>query len=89
MTEQTGGPERAAGFSFTLPAASGEASGGQAASDRPRVLVVDQDAGTRMNMQNILAQAGFSPVASGNLHEAERLAESEQPHLVLTAQALP
>ena len=51
--------------------------------------MVDQDAGSRRHIQEVLAGAGFSPVAAANPHEAERIMESDQPHLVLTALDLP
>ena len=84
-----GGPERAAKLSFTLLAASREESVRRAgpeqhgreqpAENRPCVLVVDLDRGTRMNVQNTLDEAGFNSVAAANLNEAERIVESEHP----------
>ena len=52
-------------------------------------LVVDLDRGTRMNVQNTLDEARFNSVAAANLNEAERIVESEQPHLGITALELP
>ena len=87
-------------YIFTLPAAEETASGrvgpvglpagGQrrAARGRGRVLVVDDDQQALWHIGNTLTEAGYTPVATWDPDEMERLIAIERPHLVLLDAAL-
>ena len=95
ISVESGGPGRGARFTFTVPvvdetAYSVEADSSQIAAhsqqarrDQGRILVVDEEPEARRYIRNALAEAGFTPVVTGNPDDIERLIEVEQPHLVL------
>ena len=91
ISAETGGAGRGARFTFTVPvvdeiaynAETGSAQAGQAAKGQARILAVDVDPQAQRYIRNVLSEAGFTPVVTGNPDDIERLMESEQPHLVL------
>ena len=85
---------------FTLPVAE-EAAPGRAApaglsSDgdrrnprgKGRVLVVEDDPQALWHIRHTLTEAGYTPVATWDPEEVERLIATERPHLVLLDSAL-
>ena len=95
ISEESGGPGRGARFTFTVPvvdetvyrAESGSsqpaALSRQAGRGRARILAVDDDPEARRYIRNILSEAGFTPVVTGDPEDIERLMGVEQLHLVL------
>ena len=88
---RAGRPSR---FTFTIPAVDEVAYVTQQDSaqsppardsreGRARILAIGEDPETRRYMRNILLQAGFITVVTGDLDEAERLLEDQKPHVVL------
>ena len=87
-------------YIFTLPAAEETASGRvapvglpagghrRAARGHGRVLVVDDDPQALWHIRNTLTEAGYTPVATWDPEEVERLIAMERPHLVLLDSAL-
>ncbi|MCY4475575.1 MAG: winged helix-turn-helix domain-containing protein [Chloroflexi bacterium] len=85
---------------FTLPVAeeaaprragsAGLSSAGnrRAARGQGRVLVVDDDPQVLWHIRNTLTEAGYTPVATWDPEEVERLIATERPHLVLLDSAL-
>ena len=55
----------------------------QTTAGRERILVVDDDQRVLMHIRNILQEAGYTPIVTGNQNELERLAETNDPRLVL------
>ncbi len=53
------------------------------------ILVADDDLGTRLAISDYLEAAGYSIVAAGNGHEALKLVEVCQPHLLVTDVTMP
>ena len=53
------------------------------------MLVVDEDPQVLWQVGNTLTEAGYTPVATWNPGEVERLIAVERPHLVLLGAALP
>ena len=60
----------------------------RAARGRGRVLVVDDDPQVLWHIRNTLTEAGYTPVATWEPEEVERLIATERPHLVLLDSAL-
>ena len=101
LSAETAGPGRGVRFTFTLPvvdeieyrAETGStqlnADSRRSAGDHGRILAVDDDPQTRRHIRNILSEAGFITVLTGNPGDIERLMEVEQPHLVLMGITLP
>ncbi len=100
---ESGGVGLGARFTFTLPVA-GEA-GARApgpdtgpAPDRPaprqgrepdRILVVDDDPQTLRHVRDTLAEAGYSPLVTGDHGELGQIVRAEKPALVLLDLMLP
>ena len=102
---ESGGPGLGARFTFTLPVAGeagagapdpGTASG--AARGRPaprqgrepdRILVVDDDPQTLRHVRDTLAEAGYSPLVTGDHGELGQIVRTEKPTLVLLDLMLP
>ncbi len=94
------GPGLGSRFIFTLPAATEIAAGragaagrssayaGRAARGLGRVLVVVDDPQALWHIRNTLTEAGYTPVATWDPEDVERLIASERPHLVLLDAAL-
>ena len=100
---ESGGPGLGACFTFTLPVA-GEAGAGAPAPDpgtapgRPaprqgrepdRILVVDDDPQTLRHVRDTLAEAGYSPLVTGDHGELGHIIRTEKPALVLLDLMLP
>ncbi len=91
----------AAGYSpegspFTLPAvkqpatpAPGPASTGSRRTPRVRVLAVDDNPQDLRYVRDVLARAGYVPVATGDPADVPRLLSEEKPHLALLDLVLP
>lgn len=86
------GPGLGARFTFTLPTLEEPASSApvlpQARSRRSsasqvRVLAVDDDPQALSYVRDVLANAGYAPIATGDPADVSRLMEEEKPHLVL------
>ncbi len=94
------GPGLGSRFIFTLPTVEEAAShrpkpadlssaGNRgAARGLGRVLVVDDDPQVLWHIRNTLTEAGYTPVATWDPEEVERLIVVERPHLVLLDSAL-
>ena len=59
------------------------------ASQSTRILVVDDDPYTLRNVRNMLSQAGYSPIVTGNPEEVPALIRENRPHLILLDLVLP
>jgi PAS domain S-box-containing protein len=82
------GPGRGARLSFTLPAAANAAPAPAPAIGPPprgkvRVLAVDDDPQDLRYVREVLAGAGYAPIATGDPAAVPRLLAEEKPHLVL------
>ena len=85
-------------YIFTLPVAGEAAPGGRgtslpagsgrAARGHGRVLVVDDDPQALWHIRHTLTEAGYTPVATWDPEEVERLIATERPLLVLLDAAL-
>ena len=94
---ESGGGGLGARFTFTIPVA--EASGAAPAPGRPDapgeapeavpILVVDDDPETLRHVRNTLAEAGYSPLVTGDPGDLQRLIQTEKPRLVLLDLMLP
>ena len=91
------GPGLGSRVTFTLPVAeevalhrAGLSSDGnrRAVRGRGRVLVVDDDPQVLWHIRNTLTEAGYTPTATWDPEEVERLIAVERPHLVLLDSAL-
>ena len=51
---------------------------------RPRVLVVDDDSATRRGLSELLTDAGYESMAVESFHEADRIARTDPPDLLIT-----
>ena len=96
---ESAGPGLGARFTFTLPVA-GEAGAGapDPAPDRPaprqgrepdRILVVDDDPQTLRDVRDTLAEAGYSPLVTGDHGKLAEIIRTEKPALVLLDLMLP
>ena len=95
------GPELGSRFTFTLPVAQEEGVGratGPArrhaglqplATERTRVLAVDDDPQTLRYVRDALSKAGYALVVTGDPDEALGLMKKERPSLVLLDLMLP
>ena len=91
----SGGPGQGTQITFTLPLA--EEAGGvpeqsrpsHQGSERPPILVVDDDPQTLRLVREALAQAGYSPLVTGDHNELSWIIREEKPHLVLLDLLLP
>ena len=96
---ESGGTGQGARFTFTIPAAGAaapeaappSAPSGRAGrrGDKGRVLVVDDDPHTLRYVRDILSDAGYAPVATGEPGEVARIIRAEKPRLVLLDLILP
>jgi DNA-binding response OmpR family regulator len=55
-----------------------------AAKTRPRILVVDEDSGTRTELQNLLADAGYHVAATARFVDATKALMTGAPDLLIT-----
>ena len=58
-------------------------------SDKPVILVVDDDVPILILMQNLLREFGFEPLTAASGNEAIDLARSRRPSLVLLDKHMP
>jgi DNA-binding response OmpR family regulator len=58
-------------------------------SDKPAILVVDDDAPILLLMRNLLREFGFEPLTAASGNEAIDLARSQRPSLVLLDKNMP
>jgi DNA-binding response OmpR family regulator len=58
-------------------------------SDRPRILVVDDDAPILLLMKNLLREFGFDPVTAASGEAALAEAEKQPPSLALVDRNMP
>ena len=91
------GPGLGSRFIFTIPVAEEAFSRGasrtatgsrRAARGQGRVLVVNDDPHVLWQVTNTLTEAGYTPFATWEPAEVERLIARERPHLVLLGSAL-
>ena len=88
-------------FTFTIPTSAHAPASGQAArvhtatpsrrvgGDQIRVLAVDDEPRTLKHVRDSLANAGYSPVVTGDPTEVPSLMEETRPHVVLLDWMLP
>ena len=82
-------------FTFTLPIAPAEADGDAerstpiAVTELTRILSVDDDPQALRYIRNVLTDAGYHPIVTGNPNEVMHLFEIEKPHLVLLDVRMP
>ena len=89
------GPGCGTQITFTIPVA--EDAGGVPEPSRPSrqdserlpILVVDDDPQTLRFVREALAQAGYSPLVTGEHNELSRIIREERPYLVLLDLLLP
>ena len=92
---ESGGTGQGARFTFTLPVSGEDAP--REATPRPsahgahrgRILVVDDDPQTLRFVRDVLSDAGYAPVATGEPGEIAAIIRSEKPRLVLLDLILP
>ena len=87
---ESNGPGLGDRFVFTLPIAVGKDVTSHLPADprrpdrgRATVLVVDSDPQALASVQSALSEAGYLPLATGNMNEAGRLLGKQDVHLVL------
>ena len=98
---ESDGPGLGVRFTFTLPV-DGEAGtvvleettsaavrSPRRGTDRPRILVVDDDPQTLRYVRDVLSKAGYAVTVTAHPEEVSRLVEEEEPHLVLLDLMLP
>ena len=95
------GPGQGARFIFTVPVAEQEktadtidpaplaAERGDAATDRTRILVVDDSPNDLRYIRDVLSKTGYDPIVTGDPQEVDSLIAKEGPHLVLLDMMLP
>ena len=94
---ESGGPGQGARFTFTLPLAAGvDAAGADPGRPEPArrravvcILVVVDDPQTQRHVRDALAEAGYSPVVTGDHCELAGVVRAEKPALVLLDLVLP
>ena len=89
------GPGQGTQITFTIPVVEeadsvpGQPRPSHPGSERPPILVVDDDPQTLRFVRDALRQAGYSPLTTDNYRELSRLIREEKPHLVLLDLLLP
>ena len=89
----SGGPDQGTQITFTIPIAEkvGAMTGpdgdqsrmsGQG-SERPPILVVDDDPQMLRFVREALTRAGYSPIVTGDYRELSGIIRAEKPHLIL------
>ena len=98
---ESDGPGRGARFTFTLPMAEGQETGGLETLTSPartsrgplrgrvRVLAVDDDPQALRYLRNSLDSAGYVSIVTDDPEDVPRLIQQENPHLVLLDLMLP
>ncbi len=87
---------RGARFTFTLPAAGDAIGAVPVQTEEPppegepqRILAVDDDPQTLRHVREVLTEAGYAPVVTGDHDALGRIVQVEQPALVLLDLMLP
>ena len=89
------GPGQGTQITFTIPVVEeadsvpGQPGPSHPGSERPPILVVDDDPQTLRFVRDALKQAGYSPLTTDNYRELSRLIQEEKPHLILLDLLLP
>ena len=96
---ESGGTDQGARITFTLPVAGAATSEAAPATgracppgepgDKTRVLVVDDDPQTLRYVRDVLSQAGYAPVVTGDPDGLPSVIRAEKPRLVLLDLMLP
>jgi len=96
---ESGGAGRGTRFTFTLPVAEDAAGAAGAAprrsrrprkgEERTRILVVDDDPRTLRHVRDVLAEADYAPVVTGDPEQLPELISTHKPRLVLLDLVLP
>ena len=98
---ESDGPGTGARFTFTVPVLDREGMSGAAtrasssfqadkpATERVRILLVDDDPHTLRYVRDALLKAGYEPIATGDPNDVLRLVEEERPDLILLDMILP
>ena len=95
---ESAGPDLGARFTFTLPVADAapareaprsSGSSRQPVGDPAGILAVDDDPQSLRYVRDTLANAGYTPMVTGDPEEAVRLVEVNRPSLVLMDLMLP
>ena len=100
MSAGGGGPGESLHYSFTLPAGDGENNGAntgpspsqvfpqRSRSGQARILALDTDPQARSDVRNMLLEAGFIAMVTGDPDSVDHLVGAERPHLVLVDMTL-
>jgi len=96
---ESGGVDLGTRFTFTLPVAEAADNGAvpargprgaiREAPEPARILALDDDPQTLHYMRDTLAEAGYTPIVTGDYRELPRILEAEKPALVLLDLILP
>ena len=94
---ESDGPGLGARFTFTLPVVENPIPAPDLASPatcpatrrQVRVLTVDDNPQDLRYVREVLTEAGYAPIATGDPDEVSRLISEQKPHLVLLDLALP
>ena len=92
---QSDGPGQGTQITFTIPVAEetdsapGQSRSSHPGSERPPILVVDDDPQILRFVRDALTQAGYAPQVTGNYHDLPQLIREEKPHLILLDLLLP
>ena len=96
---ESGGTDRGARFTFTIPVAGGAEPEAPSAArtsrargprgNRTPILVVDDDPETLRYARAVLSDAGYAPLVTGDPEHLSRIIRSERPSLVLLDLILP
>ena len=98
---ESGGSGSGTRFIFTVPVAEGSDSAAalveasrpsssmREGGERTRILVVDDDPQTLMYVREILSEAGYFPLLTGDPREVSRILKTKKPQLVLLDLMLP
>ena len=98
---ESDGPGMGARFAFTIPAVEEAAfpapgtprlrpsTRRMRGSERPRILVVDDDPHTLRYVRGVLSKVGYTPVMTTDPEDVPRLMKEQEPCLVLLDMTLP
>ncbi len=94
---ESDGPGQGTTVTFTIPVAGDPAVPGDTratiqppvGSERPRILVVDDDPRTLRFARDALSKAGYAPLVTGTPQDLSRIIRTERPRLVLLDLMLP
>ena len=98
---ESDGPGLGTRFTFTIPVVEADGTDAadgpdelaalprEAASQRTRILAVDDDPQILRYVRHTLSEAGYTTIGTGDPEQVERLIEVEKPHLILLDLALP